>query len=355
MPRIQTPIVVLGIFVACLTSAAAQSYVNTTAPVLPVIIPGASVIAYAQYPGQSWRRAECRLEDNLLTPPVSDGDIRPRLAINPASHWQHSSPQAPITLEGIKVNGLPAPALPSCNHGAVSIGPLQFTMGFVSPDVPIDFNSIRVSLASNWIGAEQVSIEAISAKRARVTVRFDNPEPGRFILNTSIADVAPYVHEAHSSIAFRVVDITNAVQALEGVTVAVDSWHNGYEYPDTLIDGVTSAKNTSGGGQFSWASEETAVPHWAQITLPTVHEIREVTLWWIGTPPVTSRHIQIQVFEDHAWKTVYNSPTEGETQARFTKCQFKPVTTSRFRLYQEPGGGTPDRPNILWLNEIEAR
>lgn len=140
-----------------------------------------------------------------------------------------------------------------------------------------------------------------------------------------------------------------AVEA--GARADVDSSFSGYG-PAALNDAVVEVEGVPW-DLAAWASAETLGEHWAQIEFPEPHEIRSAALYWAldngGT--WSSRDFTVQAEVDGTWRDV--AAVRGLAPEPMSVLQFTPVTTSRVRVLQAPSGGPAERPNIMWLREIE--
>lgn len=141
--------------------------------------------------------------------------------------------------------------------------------------------------------------------------------------------------------------------ARDGVVVTVDSTFAGYRV-HPLHDGIVDAAGLDW-SQAAWASAEVASPHWVEAILPAPVEIREVVLHWAIDQghPWPSRAFRVEVQVDGRWVPLRGARTDAPDGAS-TRIACDAVTTDRLRLWQEPGGGPADRPDILWLAEWEV-
>jgi hypothetical protein len=139
--------------------------------------------------------------------------------------------------------------------------------------------------------------------------------------------------------------------------VKVDSNYPNYPSIAPLTDGHKILSGAGAGNDVTWASAEHDGPHWIEVTMQEEKELSEVTIYWAysGSTFHTSQKTMIQVPDGDGWKTIYESPDEGPGQQRSTTFTFDPVMTDRFRIVQPPGGGSPGRPDLMWVAEVEAR
>ena len=127
---------------------------------------------------------------------------------------------------------------------------------------------------------------------------------------------------------------------------------------DPVVDGIKKRKEL-GWQECSWASEENGLPHGIEIQfgMPQRGGRFQVTWaydiynadggkWWI------SRDYVIQVKEKAAdeWKTVFTVKNNQSVVG----CYPLPNESIGFlRIYQLPGGGHPERSDIMWVGQVE--
>jgi hypothetical protein len=77
-------------------------------------------------------------------------------------------------------------------------------------------------------------------------------------------------------------------------------------------------------------------------------------IWWSldGGMPHTSREVTLEAAVDEGWWSITTLRPE-EPAARSEIRLDQPVTSDRFRLSQPAGGGSADRPNLMWVREVE--
>jgi hypothetical protein len=138
------------------------------------------------------------------------------------------------------------------------------------------------------------------------------------------------------------------------VQTLVDSTYFGYSIRP-LTDGTTDTRNVDW-SESAWASEDGVQSHWVEFRFAQPEEIHRVRLWWAMDAGQyhTSRDVQIQGMpaDAHAWIKLGQSLNTARLAC--SEVTFAPQRLTRLRFWQPAGGGTADRPNILWLSEIEA-
>jgi hypothetical protein len=136
-------------------------------------------------------------------------------------------------------------------------------------------------------------------------------------------------------------------------TVAVDSETGGY--PASALNDSTTEYGGSTPGR-SCCSAETPQDHWATFELPQPETIGHVIVYWACYPRGpdlynTARELEIQYQQDGQWVPVLRLPTPFGVYRTVYAC--KPFTASAVRLFMPAGKGPANRPNLLWMNEVE--
>ncbi len=169
--------------------------------------------------------------------------------------------------------------------------------------------------------------------------------------------MSPQANLLHGTIRFSAQDPSNKALAAQGAKVTVDSCFPNYESLAAVNDGFSRLSGESCGSDVTWASAETPEEHWVAVTFPAPQRIRKVTVTWAyhTHQAHSSRRIEIQIPKEGGWQSVYRSPGGGEGESRTMTFTFPEATTRAIRLWQPAGGGSKDRPNLLWIAEIEAR
>lgn len=125
-----------------------------------------------------------------------------------------------------------------------------------------------------------------------------------------------------------------------------------------VVDGIKKRKEL-GWQECSWASEENESPHGIEIRFSEPHRggrfqvtwaydiyNEEHGKWWTSRDYV----IQIKGKKDDAWKTVIAVKNNQSTVGSYP-LPDEPI--GYLRIYQLPGGGPADRPNIMWIAQVE--
>ncbi len=102
------------------------------------------------------------------------------------------------------------------------------------------------------------------------------------------------------------------------------------------------------------ATTETEEPHWVQVTFPGPRPVSRVVIYWAAEDDTlfSSRRFEVQAQVDEEWVSVAQLTEPDPTF--FSVAQFDELQTTAVRILQPPGGGPAQRPNLLWVSEVEA-
>ncbi|MCD6361449.1 MAG: discoidin domain-containing protein [Armatimonadetes bacterium] len=136
--------------------------------------------------------------------------------------------------------------------------------------------------------------------------------------------------------------------------VTVDSAYSGYD-ATPINDGIVHVPADAHWTEESWASADEEKEHWIELAFEHEHAIKRVVIYWSldAGKPKTSREVRLQVPDGDGWRTVQTvmpAALEEETVLELDR----PVTTGRLRLLQPAGRGPSERPNIMWVREVEV-
>ncbi len=340
----------------------ADMYILTTnVPVRvapPIQQASEEIVILIKAKGGKWQRPEYELEGDrivLSLNPKELGGTELFLVINPPPELDLYDEKPPVLL-GIKGDGQPLPAETVLELGRTLTPPRVLEWGVADRENALDLGSLKVVLDGELVIDDRVSVTQVSKCQVGISLNLANLEYGSHHLSVKIADAFPQSNELHLKATVTKLATTNWVQAeADTVEVKVDSHYmTSYPLVAPLIDGFSGEGSSN---DVTWASAEDDQPHWIEIKLPQPRPVKEVTVYWANTGSTfhTSQNIEIQVPEGGGWKTVYTSPKKGFTPARCTTFFFDEVTTDRFRVYQPAGGGTVQRPDLMWVAEVEAR
>ncbi|WOO40711.1 endo alpha-1,4 polygalactosaminidase [Rubellicoccus peritrichatus] len=157
----------------------------------------------------------------------------------------------------------------------------------------------------------------------------------------------------------------------ERLTFELEETRNGFpkgtsvrpssNYPDyevaPVIDGVAD-KNELNWRNRAWASWEKPATHYLEFRLPKPMTTRGLAInWaWDNGVPFASRDFRVEVLsssaaeESGAWQSVAEVENNADAENRI---QFDPAEVVAVRLVQEPGSGSDERPNMMWVEQVE--
>jgi hypothetical protein len=143
---------------------------------------------------------------------------------------------------------------------------------------------------------------------------------------------------------------------VKAARVAVDSSYDGYN-TGPLTDGEWDVRRIGGMkyNEGNWASDETPVPHWVELTFERPVQLAAVYVYWGFDRArfMPSRRVELQVAEGGGeWRTV--SAMEPDKNYDRTAFDFAPVRAERARIFQPARQGPPNRPFIMWVREVKV-
>ena len=122
-----------------------------------------------------------------------------------------------------------------------------------------------------------------------------------------------------------------------------------------VVDGIKE-RTELGWQECSWASEEDPLPHGIEIRLSKPVQGGRFQVAWAFDVPTgkwwISRNycIQIKAKADAPWKTVI---TVKNNQSVVGSYPLPDEAFSFLRIVQLPSGGPTDRPDIMWVGQVE--
>ncbi len=138
-----------------------------------------------------------------------------------------------------------------------------------------------------------------------------------------------------------------------GTIVVVDSDYEGYS-AQPLTDGQLNPVGAHW-TRVAWASGEGAGPHWIELRFPQPVPVREVRLWGAldaGTLHVPQR-VEVQAPAGEAWAAVPGQRLEVGEKGLVT-IRLSGESLGKLRLLQPEHGGSKDRPDLMWVTEVEV-
>ncbi len=136
--------------------------------------------------------------------------------------------------------------------------------------------------------------------------------------------------------------------------------------PSVVADGERNEASEVGRwGEVAWASAETPDDHWLELLLPNKTKVKSIYIWWARDTGVF--HYSEDIIIEANGKIVYDSTKKTNALVKdvkrltgdadgfqVTQIFFnEPVTADTVRIIQLAGGGHPDRPNLMWVAEVE--
>jgi len=139
-----------------------------------------------------------------------------------------------------------------------------------------------------------------------------------------------------------------------GTIVVVDSNFEGYG-PDPLTDGGVNPRDADW-SRAAWASSEGEAPHWVELRFPQPVPVRQVRVWWAldGGRLHASTQVEVQVKQGAAWVCAEEQEARPGEQPGLTVITLPGQPLSALRICQLAHGGSTDRPDLMWVTEVEV-
>ena len=149
---------------------------------------------------------------------------------------------------------------------------------------------------------------------------------------------------------------SNLIYSSNGGTVEVDSSFTGYS-ASALNDGyIANADNfyLIGFQWANWASAETVLDHWAQMTVSNpVQATKLVIDWaWDNGLVYSSKEVHVEALIDGEWVRVGEISGIADETVRSEITLTTPSPTNTYRVVQTAGDGPTARPNLMWISEL---
>jgi len=139
--------------------------------------------------------------------------------------------------------------------------------------------------------------------------------------------------------------------------VTVDSSFRGYG-PAPLNDGRRNDEVEIGRwAEVAWASAETPVDHWIELAWDEPQVIARVDVYWARSREKfqASRRYRLEAWIGDGWQVLFaHEDPVGTLHVTRHSVSFVPVVTSRLRVFQPAGGGPAERPDLMWVAEVEV-
>ena len=361
---LRTTTIAVGLILASLVGAGAAETVRavcSAATTISLAYEGKQAPAVFVRAGQGrWTRATARLDQGRLIfelDPAKLGSADITLLIDPPPGLVIDDYRGP-ELTALELDGRPLKPGGAVDLGNMKEAPRTLKVAFRDAANDVDPAGFGATIDGAALPAGKLRVEP-ARPGAPTTVRLRLPalDYGRHEIAVIAADTAPQRNLTTAHLAFTYLETGNLALAALGTKVSVDSCFGGYESLAPLNDGVSTMPGDHCGNDISWASAEVAADHWVQMTFAKPASIKEVTVYWAAYTNVahTARHFEVQVPEGSSWRTVYQSPADGEKPAPLTTARFAPLTATAFRVFVPKGEGSSERPNLMWVGEIKAR
>ncbi|HEV7300243.1 MAG TPA: endo alpha-1,4 polygalactosaminidase [Tepidisphaeraceae bacterium] len=132
-----------------------------------------------------------------------------------------------------------------------------------------------------------------------------------------------------------------------GTSIKPSSAYAGYKI-DPIVDGVTD-RTTLHWSKAAWASAEDEEPAWIEFQLPEPRKGGALHIDWEPSHPSRAFTVQVKQGADSTWR---DTKRTTENDARVTKVELPSEPYQAIRIHQEPGEGSTNRPNLMWIAQV---
>jgi len=261
--------------------------------------------------------------------------------------------QAAPRLLALRIDNAATKPTPLWRQPAGTAAPQGLAWEVADPENGIDPQTIHVALNGQPLPTARLTLVPSKPRQLSIRVDLAKLPLGKHQLEATMTDRSPARNRLQLRAEFERFDPSNLLRGTPGVAkIVVDSNYPSYTDLTPLTDGVRHLPGKGAGSDVTWASAENDSPHWVDITLRKQAKLSELTLYW-ARENSASRIIEIQIPKGDGWQAIHRADALPAKQC--VELKFKPVATSRFRIYQPSNGGSAERPGLLWFTEIEAR
>ncbi|MBU0679749.1 MAG: hypothetical protein KJ626_16730, partial [Verrucomicrobia bacterium] len=212
-----------------------------------------------------------------------------------------------------------------------------------------NMQKIEIACRGDFKG-ERIQGEIAPGESRCFVLKVTSGQPGEGSMNTTVESNGKKVSDRDLTVVFLKKGASLARDSR--IQVEVDNSYGGYN-TEALNDGVVNIKGVPW-NKAAWASGESGGPHWVRLQFPEPVEIGGCVLHWNmeGGITYTSRRGEIRVTTPDG--EVVRTSVSNDKPEPMTTVSFNPTAATRIEFYQQPGGGSEKRPNLIWLREIEV-
>jgi hypothetical protein len=106
----------------------------------------------------------------------------------------------------------------------------------------------------------------------------------------------------------------------------------------------------------AWASGEHDGTHWIELRFPNPTKVSEVRIWWAKDAGKLhiSRRVEAQVQKADDWVRTDGQELKAGDEPGLTVIRLPAAPLKMLRILQPARGGSPDRPDLMWVTEVEV-
>jgi len=128
-------------------------------------------------------------------------------------------------------------------------------------------------------------------------------------------------------------------------------------YPQYRLEPVNDGLQMHVGDNFvrrATVTEESDEPHWVQVSFPGERPVARVVLYWAAERETvfSSRRFEVQALVGDQWLPV--AEADEPDPVFVSMVGFDEVQATAVRIVQPSSGGSAQRPDLMWVSEVEA-
>jgi hypothetical protein len=132
-----------------------------------------------------------------------------------------------------------------------------------------------------------------------------------------------------------------------GTKIVPSSCFGGYTVAP-VVDGIADRESLDW-SRAAWASAEDGEPQWIEIHFPEPRSRGRLRIDWQSGHASRTFGVQTKASDDGTWADVMRV-RDNRDASNFVSLPANPLTV--IRIVQEPGGGSVERPNLMWVAQV---
>jgi len=128
-------------------------------------------------------------------------------------------------------------------------------------------------------------------------------------------------------------------------------------YPQYRLEPLNDGLQMHVGDNFvrrATVTEESDEPHWVQVSFPGERPVSRAVVYWAGEDDAaySARRFEVHALVGDQWLPV--AEVDEPDPVFVSMVGFDEVQATAVRIGQPSGGGSAQRPDLMWVSEVEA-